>query len=101
MNDMASDHRSVPTRLRAAIESRVERLKAVLVLADRQSDAIRRKHFGGLDRILTERAAIVDSLVADTAAFEALARAQEIAEAKVDVTVMNGRVVYDRSTDHG
>lgn len=74
MNDMASDHRSVPTRLRAAIESRVERLKAVLVLADRQSEAIRRRHFGGLDRILTERAAIVDSLVADTAAFEALAR---------------------------
>ena len=61
-------------RVRAAVESRIERLEAVRVLATRQSEAIRRRHFGGLDRMLAERASIVDSLVNDAAGFEALAR---------------------------
>ena len=74
MNDDASNDGSVMERVRAAVESRIERLESVLVLATRQSEAIRRKHFGGLDRMLTERTAIVDSLVGDAAAFEALAR---------------------------
>ncbi len=74
MSDRASGIPSVTARLHAAVESRIERLEAVLVLANRQAEAIRRKHFGGLERILGERAAIVESLVGDATAFEALAR---------------------------
>lgn len=74
MSEATSDIQAVMPRLRAAVESRIERLEAVLALVARQSEAIRRKHFGGLDRILAERAGIVDSLVGDAAAFEALAR---------------------------
>ena len=74
MNDHASETRSVTERVRTAVESRIQRLEMVLALATRQSEAIRRKHFAGLDRMLTERTAIVESLVGDAAAFEALAR---------------------------
>ena len=74
MSDDASKTGPVTDRVRAAVESRIERLEGVLTLAVRQSEAIRRKHFGGLDRMLTERAAIVESLVNDAAAFEAMAR---------------------------
>ena len=74
MSDHALKTGSALERVRAAVESRIQRLESVLVLATRQSEAIRRKHFGGLDRMLTERAVIVDSLVGDAAAFETLAR---------------------------
>lgn len=74
MSDDASKTGPVTDRVRAAVESRIERLESLLTLAVRQSEAIRRKHFGGLERMLTERAAIVESLVSDAAAFEAMAR---------------------------
>ena len=87
------------------IEVRIERLKAIAEISVRLSTAIRERQFGSMDRLLGERTAILETLVADAGAFENAARASagsadasmrsRIAEAERLVAVIEAQDVAD------
>ena len=56
------------------IDARIERLEAIAAISVRLYAAIRERQFGSIDRLLGERAAILETLVADAAAFEDAAK---------------------------
>ena len=56
------------------IDARIERLEAIAAISVRLSAAIRERQFGSIDRLLGERAAILETLVADAGAFEDAAK---------------------------
>jgi hypothetical protein len=57
------------------IDTRIERLTAMASVSGRLSAAIRDRQFGAMERLLAERTAILETLVADAEAFEDAARA--------------------------
>lgn len=66
-----TDHRDIGH----LIDTRIKRLAAIAVISDRLSVAIRERQFGSIERLLSERTTILETLVADAAAFEDAARA--------------------------
>ena len=66
-----TDHRDIGH----LIDTRIKRLAAIAAISDRLSVAIRQRQFGSIERLLSERTTILETLVADAAAFEDAARA--------------------------